>query len=128
LGDDRVDDLPRRAVTLDRPFDAPRAQLDVRGRRCAFGLLEGLNRSSPGSGARTGSSRPLAPVNRVNVTGWGDGHTTGQYAVESARRSRLPAANAWAMWLSATRTPYRRPGSIASGCSWLARCVRLSTP
>src|SRR5439155_24582 len=48
LGDDRVDDLPRRAVTLDRPFDAPRAQLDVRGRRCAFGLLEGPQPIVPG--------------------------------------------------------------------------------
>src|SRR5205814_3801248 len=92
------------------------------------GASKGLNRSSPGSGGRTGSSRPLAPVNRVNATACADGHTTGQYAVETARRSRLPAANAWAMWLSATRRRYRRPGSSASGCAWLVRCVRLRTP
>src|SRR5438046_118791 len=49
LGDDRVDDLPRRAVTLDRPFDAPRARLDVRGGRCAFALLALTHTIVPGT-------------------------------------------------------------------------------
>jgi hypothetical protein len=39
-------------------------------------------------------------VNTVSSTGDGDGHASGQYAVESASRMRLPGANRCATWFS----------------------------
>ena len=53
------------------------------------------------------------------MTGSGAGHSHGQYAEESARRSRWPAGIAWAMPSSSKRDVNRSPGTSGEGSSWL---------
>ena len=83
--------------------------------------------SSPGRGGRTGSAA-CTRSDRVSVTISGDGQTIGQYVVDTATRSRCPAANAQAVSLSWTRIVSRPPGAIGSRSSCDRRWARFSTP